>query len=66
MTGIYIYLDGGCCATKRRIDLMKRIKDTMLCIEIDEGGHKSYIQIDEAHAYNDLFMHVSDNRMLIR
>ena len=31
----YVDLQGGCCATKRRIDLRKLINDTMLCIEID-------------------------------
>ena len=40
---MYVDLDGGCCATKRRIDLRKLINNTMLCIEIDEEQHKHYI-----------------------
>ena len=50
---LYVVLEGGRCATKRRIDLKKLINDTMLCIEIDEGQRKSHIQTDEEHAYND-------------
>ena len=40
----YVDLEGGCCATKRRIDLRKLINNTMLCIEIDENQHKYYIK----------------------
>ena len=45
--GKCFYVDlrtGGCCATKRRVDLRKLIHNTMLCIEVDEEQHKSYIQ----------------------
>ena len=30
-------LEGGCCATKRRVDIRKLIGNTMLCIEVDEN-----------------------------
>ena len=52
-------LEGGCCATRRRIDLRKLINNTLLCIEIDEGDHKSYIHSDEEHRYDDWFMDLS-------
>ena len=62
----YVDLEGGCCATKRRIDLRKLIKDTMLCIEIDEDQHKSYIKQNEQHRYDDLFMDFSGKYIFIR
>ena len=37
---LYIDLEGGCCSTKRRLDLSKLINNTMLCVEIDENQHK--------------------------
>ena len=55
----YVDLEGGCCSTKRRIDLRKLINNTMLCIEIDEDQHKHYIKEQELHRYDDLFMDYS-------
>ena len=52
----YVDLEGGCCATKRRIDLRKLITNTMLCIEVDENQHKNYIKQNENNRYDDLFM----------
>ena len=40
----YVDLEGGCCNTKRRIDLRTLINNTMLCIEVDESQHKNYIK----------------------
>ena len=62
----YVDLEGGCCATKRRIDLRKLIHDTMLCIEIDENQHKSYIKTNEQSRYDDLFMDLSGKYIFIR
>jgi hypothetical protein len=42
----YVDLEGGCCETKRRIDLRKLINNTTLCLEVDENQHKYYIQYD--------------------
>ena len=42
---IYVDFSGGCCATKRRIDLRVLVDHNVLywlCIEIDENQHKSY------------------------
>ena len=63
---LYIDLEGGCCSTKRRIDLRKLINNTMLCIEIDGNQHKSYIKQDEEHRYDDLFMYFSGKYIFIR
>ena len=38
----YVDLEGGCCETKRNIDLRMLIKNTVLCIENDENQHKDY------------------------
>ena len=46
---LHIDLQGGCCSTKRRIDVRRLINNTMLCIEGDEEQHKSYIKQDEEH-----------------
>ena len=52
----YVDLEGGCCETKRRIDLRKLIGSTMLCIEVDENQHTYYIKEKEIERYNDLFV----------
>ena len=62
----YVDLEGGCCATKRRIDLRRLINNTMLCIEIDENQHKSYIKQNENVRYDDLFMDFSGKYIFIR
>jgi len=62
----YVDLEGGCCATKRRIDLRKLITNTMLCIEVDENQHKNYIKQNENNRYDDLFMDFSGKYIFIR
>ena len=62
----YVDLEGGCCETKRRVDLRKLIGNTMLCIEVDENQHKYYIKEREANRYNDLFMDFSGKYVFIR
>ncbi len=63
---LYVDLEGGCCESKRRIDLRKLINNTMLCIEIDENQHKNYIKFDEEYRYDDLFMDFSGKYIFIR
>ncbi len=63
---LYVNLSGGCCPSKRRIDLRKLIGNTMLCIEIDERQHRGYCQIDEENRYNDLFVDFSGKYIFIR
>ena len=63
---IYLDLGGGCCETKRRIDLRKLIGNTMLCIEIDENQHKYYDPQDEQGRYDNLFMDFSGKFVFIR
>ena len=62
----YVDLEGGCCETKRRIDLRKLISNTMLCIEVDENQHKYYIKENEANRCNDLFMDFSGKYYLYK
>ena len=62
----YVDLEGGCCQTKRRIDLRKLINNTMLCIEVDEDQHRRYIKNDERNRYDDLFMDFSGKYIFIR
>ncbi len=63
---LYVDLRGGCCESKRRIDLRKLIDNTMLCIEVDEDQHKWYCKKDEIMRYNDLFMDFSGRYIFIR
>ena len=63
---IYVDLKGGCCDSKRRIDLRKLINGTMLCIEIDENQHKGYKKEDESSRYDNLFMDFSGKYIFIR
>lgn len=53
---LYVTYDGGCCDTKRRIDLWTLVGNTMVAIEIDEHQHKFYKPDYEANRYNDLVM----------
>jgi uncharacterized protein YqkB len=63
---LYVDLEGGCCASKRRIDLRQLVNETMICIEIDENEHKNYCKIDEKNRYDDLFMDFSGKYVFIR
>lgn len=62
----YVNLRGGCCDSKRRIDLRKLCGNTMLCIEIDENEHKWYDPKDEENRYDNLFMDFSGKYIFIR
>ena len=58
---------GDCnCTHHRRIDHRKLIGNTILAVETDEFGHRSYDQQDEEIRYNDLFMIHSGNWIFIR
>lgn len=68
---IYVDFSGGCCATKRRIDLRIMIDHPdkglfWLGIEIDEHEHKSYAADYEESRYNDLFMDWSGRYVFVR
>jgi hypothetical protein len=63
---LYVDIKGGCCNSKRRIDLRKLVDSTMLCIEIDENQHKSYNKQDEIDRYDNLFMDYSGKYIFIR
>ena len=52
------------CSHRRRIDFRMLINNTLLCIEVDENQHSSYIN-DEIR-YNDLYMTFSGKFVFIR
>jgi hypothetical protein len=54
------------CTHRRRIDHRKLIGNTILAVETDEFGHKSYDQHDEEIRYDDLFMIHSGKWIFIR
>ena len=44
------------CTHRRRIDHIKLIGNTLLCIETDENQHKYYNKMDEYIRYSDVMM----------
>ena len=52
------------CSHRRRIDFRLLINNTLLCIEVDEKQHASYMT-DEIR-YNDLYMTFSGKFIFIR
>lgn len=62
----YVDFRGGCCETKRRIDLRCLLGNTMFCVEIDENQHKYYATDYEIMRYNDLFMDFSGRFVFLR
>ena len=52
------------CSHRRRIDFRMLINNTLLCIEVDENQHSSYIN-DEIR-YNDLYLSFSGKFIFIR
>jgi hypothetical protein len=58
---------GNCdCTHRRRIDHRKLIGNTILAIETDEFGHRSYDPKDEEIRYDDLYMIHSGKWIFIR
>jgi hypothetical protein len=58
---------GNCdCTHRRRVDHRKLIGNTVLAIETDEFGHRSYDKTDEEIRYDDLFMLHSGKWIYIR
>lgn len=63
---LYVDLKGGCCDSKRRIDLRKLIISTLLGVEVDEHQHKGYNKQDELNRYDNLFLDFSGRYIFIR
>src|SRR3972149_10779603 len=63
---LYVDLNGGCCSSRRRIDLRILINNTLLCIEIDEKQHRGYDKEDERNRYDNLYMDFSGKYIFIR
>ena len=58
---------GNCdCTHRRRIDHRKLIGNTILAIETDEFGHRSYDKKDEEIRYDDVYMIHSGKWIFIR
>lgn len=53
---LYVTYDGGCCNSKRRIDLWTLVGNVVMAIEIDENQHKYYKTDYELNRYQDLVM----------
>lgn len=63
---IFVTYDGGCCESKRRIDLWALIEGTIVAIEIDEGQHKRYKPDYEENRYNEIFLDFSARYIFVR
>jgi hypothetical protein len=63
---MYVDFFGGCCATKRRIDLWTLVGSTIVAVEIDENQHKDRAPDYEETRYNDLFMDFSGRYVFLR
>ncbi len=63
---LWIDFEGGCCVSKRRIDLRQMIQSTLLCIEIDENQHKYYTNADDFIRYNELMCDLTCKYIFIR
>jgi hypothetical protein len=63
---LYFDFDGGCCISKRKIDMRQMIHGTMLCIEVDENQHKSYCKYDDFVRYNELVCDLTCKYIFIR
>lgn len=63
---LYVTYGGGCCDSKRRIDLWTLVGNTVVAIEIDEYQHKSYPSGHEAVRYNDLVADFTGRYVFLR
>jgi hypothetical protein len=68
---LYVDFSGGCCVSKRRIDLRALLEHPdqglfWLCIEIDENQHRGYEDGYEIVRYNDLFLDFSGRYVFLR
>jgi len=63
---LYVTYNGGCCDSKRRIDLWTIIGNVIVAIEIDENQHKYYKPDHEQNRYNDLVMDFTGRFVFLR
>lgn len=63
---IYVVYNGGCCDSKRRIDLWTLIGNVVVAIEIDEEQHKKYPATYEASRYNDIVADFTGQYIFLR
>ena len=62
----HVSFSGGCCNTKRRIDLWTIIGNVVVAIEIDEFQHKDRASGYEETRYNDLAMDFTGRSVFVR
>lgn len=60
---LYVNLKGGCCPSKRRIDLRVLIGSTLLCVEVDEHQRAYH---NNSERYDDLMMDFTGKFIFIR
>jgi len=65
-TPLFVPLRGGCCDTKRRIDLWTMVGNVVFAIEIDEHQHKDRAVNYEEERYNDLAMDFTGQFVFLR
>jgi P4 family phage/plasmid primase-like protien len=58
--------EGGCCTTRRRIDLYIFIEGTLICLEVDEDQHRYYPRYDEFIRYNEFMCDMTCKYIFIR
>lgn len=63
---LYVTYDGGCCNSKRRIDLWTLVGNVVVAIEIDEDQHRFYKPDYEANRYQDLVMSFTGRFVFLR
>ena len=63
---LYVTYDGGCCDSKRRIDLWTLVGNVVVAIEIDENQHKAYKPDYEENRYNELVMDFTGRFVFLR
>ena len=66
---LYVTYDGGCCDSKRRIDLWAIVGNVVFALEIDESQHKRYVREDPDHEenrYNELVMDFTGRFVFLR
>jgi P4 family phage/plasmid primase-like protien len=63
---LYVNFEGGCCTSRRRIDLRQHICGTTICIEVDQDQHKYYSKCDEFARYNDIVCDMTCKYIFIR
>lgn len=63
---LYVAFDGGCCTSRRRMDLWSVIGNVVVAIEIDEDQHRSHNPCQDLARYSDLVMDFTGRFVFLR